>query len=135
MLKKLIRIALPCVALVLIGCSSDSPVVPGIQPEVVNSVDNFQFQVTSMQNYTGTLDYAWSNTGPMADVDQSCQITAGAATLVLLDNAGAEVYSGNLSEGGSYTSSAGNNGNWTIRVMLSGVSGTLNFRADMNPGQ
>jgi hypothetical protein len=132
-LTRLAGIALACTVFVLAGCSNNDPVVPGIEPEVVNSTDNFQFQVTAMQNYTGTLEYVWANTGPMADVDQSCQISAGSAALVLLDNGGAQVYSNDLSQGGSYVSSSGTAGDWRIRVVLSGASGTLNFRADMRP--
>jgi len=133
-INKLMLIALSCTVFLVVGCSdSNDPVAPGIEPEIINSLDNFQFQVTAMENYTGTLEYLWDNTGAMADVDQSCQITAGSATLVLLDHGGTEVYSQDLSQGGSYVSGAGMAGTWRIRVVLSGASGTLNFRTDMRP--
>lgn len=83
-----------------------------------------------MSNYSGTLEYAWSNTGPMAVIDQSCAVSSGAATLVLLDDVGAEVYSKDLAQDGSYSTSSGTAGTWTVRVVLSDATGTLNFRAD-----
>jgi hypothetical protein len=129
-LPRLLAFALLATVLLTVGCSEDDPVSPGIQPEIVNSVDNFQFQVTAMKNYSGSLQYAWSNTGTMAVVDQSCAISGGTATLVLLDDAGNQVYSRSMAEDGSLTSNAGTSGNWTIRVSLSQATGTLNFRAD-----
>ena len=115
-------------AFVATGCS-DSPVSPGINPEVANLTDTFQFQVTSMANYTQTLSYAWECTGTVANVDQSCAITDGSGTLVLLDANGTQVYSRSLSAGGSMPSSAGVAGTWTIRVSFTSTDGTINFRA------
>jgi hypothetical protein len=103
---------------------------PGIQPEIINSVDNFQFQVTAVKNYSGTLNYTWSNTGPAADVNQSCAISSGTVTLTLIDDSGAEVYAKDLSQGGSYASATGTAGTWHIRVTMRGASGDLNFRTD-----
>ena len=115
-------------ACVTAGCS-DSPVSPGVNPEVANLTDTFQFQVTSMANYTQTLSYSWQNTGTVANVDQSCAITAGSGTLVLFDANGTQVYSRSLSLGGSMPSAAGVAGTWTIRVSFTSTDGTINFRA------
>jgi len=43
--------------LLLAGCGSDpvQPVVPGVEPEILNSPDTFQFQVSSVEAYSGTL--------------------------------------------------------------------------------
>ncbi len=130
--KRLFCLACLCVSLLLVGCSDDeiTPVVPGIEPEVINSVDNFQFQVTAMKNYSGTLTYTWANTGSLAKGNHSSAVTSGTATLVILDDAGSQVYSEDLAQNGDYFSSAGPTGDWTIRVVLSGTSGTLNFRVD-----
>ncbi len=113
------------------GCGSDSsPVSPGIDPEIVNVTDNFQFQVSNVQNYTGSWEYSWTNTGNLAVVDHSSAVTNGSATLTLVDSNGGEVYTRDLAVDGSYTSSAGQSGNWTVRVALNGASGTFNFRVD-----
>jgi hypothetical protein len=115
-------------ALVVTGCGS-SPTSPGVNPEVANLTDTFQFQVTSMTNYTRTLTYSWENTGTVANVDQSCAITAGAGTLTLLDANGTQVYQRSLSLGGSAPSDPGVAGTWTIRVSFAETDGTINFRA------
>jgi len=113
------------------ACSDDnSPTVPGIEPEIVNNVDNFQFQTTAIQNYSGTLVYTWSNTGTAAVVDQSSSVSSGSVTLVLLDADGTQVYERDLSLDGSTESNSGVAGDWTIRVVCQSLSGTLNFRAD-----
>lgn len=113
------------------ACSDDdSPTAPGIEPEIINNVDNFQFQTTAIQNYSGTLNYNWSNTGTMAVVDQSSAVTAGSVTLFILDDAGTTVYERDLALDGTTSSNAGVAGDWTIRVVCSSLSGTLNFRAD-----
>ena len=76
--------------LALGGCSDNNTNVinPAFQPEVTNNIDNFQFQATNMTNVTQVLTYSWRNTGTQANVDQSCSITAGTATLTLSDSTG-----------------------------------------------
>lgn len=110
------------------GSCSDDAVSPGVEPEFVNTPDNFQFQVKSVVNYTGTFEYIWTNTGTSADVDQSCEITGGGALLVVNDANGAQVYSRDLAEDGSLATENGEAGAWKIRVIFSGSSGTFNFR-------
>ena len=115
----------------LAGCGDDpQPVAPGIQPQIINNVDNFQFQITAVNNYSGTLTYTWSNTGAAATVNQSCAVGGGSVTLTLLDKNGQTVYNQDLTQNGTYASSAGTSGSWRVRVTMSGVSGDLNFRVD-----
>jgi len=124
-------LALPVVlglAICVAGCGSD-PVSPGVQPEITNLVDNFQYQVTDIRNYTHTDSYSWDNTGTQATVDQSATVTAGAASLVVLDASGTQVYSRSLADNGSFTSAAGTAGTWTIRVVYESAGATVNFRA------
>ena len=63
----------------IIGCSSDpaSPPLPGVEPEVINNPDSFEFQVTSVQNFTGSWSYDWTTTGTLVNVDQSSSVTSG----------------------------------------------------------
>ena len=110
------------------GCGS-SPTGPGIQPQVTNSPDNFQYQATSVTNYTGTLSYTWQNSGTLANVNQATTVTGGTATLVILDANGAQVYSRSLADNGTFPTTAGVAGAWTIRIVYSGASATVNFRA------
>ncbi len=123
-------------AVVMLGalsaCGSDrsNPLSPAVQPEVVNNTDAFSFQVTGVQNASATLDYSWQNTGTVATVNQSASIASGSATLVIRDAAGTQVYSRSLSDNGTFTSTAGVAGTWTVRVVFSGTSGTINFRSD-----
>ena len=117
----------------LVACGGSDPATPpppGIQPEIINAVDNFQFQVTAVDNHTGQLAYTWSNTGTEVDINQSCAVSAGVVTLAVFDNAWQQVYAGDLSQGGTYASTVGTTGTWHIRIDMSHASGDLNFRID-----
>jgi hypothetical protein len=114
------------------GCGKN-PTSPGVQPEITNSVDNFQYQVTRLRNYTDTATYHWQNTGATATVNQATTITSGSATLVLLDAGGVEVYSRSLAENGTFASTIGTPGEWTIRATYSAASATVNFRVQKTP--
>jgi len=110
------------------GCGND-PVSPGRDWQVNNAPDTFQFQATAMENYTKTLQYSWSNSGTTANVDQSSSVTDGSAMLSLRDANGTQVYSRTLGQNGSFSSTAGVPGTWTVTLTLSKTTGTLNFRA------
>jgi hypothetical protein len=114
---------------VLAGCDDD-PASPGIQPEISNGADSFEFQVSSVRNYTGTLTYTWNNASATASVDHSCAVNDGTARLRITDGDGATVYDRSLAQDGSFETSAGAAGDWTLTVALDGMSGDLNFRAD-----
>lgn len=124
-----VRASVVVLLLAAFGCGSSNKSLAPFQPQINNATDNFQFQATGVTNVTSTLTYTWQNTGTSASVNQSCAITAGSAELVILDKNGAQVYSNNLTANGTFTTSTGVTGNWTIRVTLTNCSGTLNFRA------
>lgn len=113
------------------GCSDN--VSSGKDWQVTNATDNFQFQVTAMQNFSKRLEYVWSNTGTAASVNQACSITGGTASLTLFDGAGTPVYMRSLRENGTYATATGTSGSWLVRVDLSKTDGTLNFRAQKSP--
>ena len=115
-------------AVVVGACSDNNPIGPSNQPEVANNRDNFQFQASNLQGTTQTLTYTWENTGAATNVNQSGQISSGAARLTLRDASGTELYTRSLTETGTFTSASGASGNWRIEVRLENVSGTLNFR-------
>lgn len=116
-------------ALILAACG-DSTTAPGTNPEIINTVDNFQYQVSDIQQFSGTQTYSWQNSGTTATVNQSASIASGSATLVLKDANGVQVYSRSLADNGTFTSAAGAAGVWTVRVVYSSVSATVNFRLD-----
>lgn len=111
--------------LLLAACGDD---LAPFQPEITNAPGNFQFQATGVTNVTWSKNYAWQNAKTTANVDHSSVVTTGAATLIIRDAAGAQVYSAPLGPSGSVTTVPGTTGTWTIRVELTNVDGTLNFR-------
>ncbi len=121
--------ALLGMACVLVACGGGgNALAPQFQPQVTNAQDNFQLQTTGISNITQTLTYTWQNSGISADINQACAITGGTAVVTILDANGTAVYSGDLVNNGTFVSATGITGPWTIKVSLSNVSGTLNFR-------
>ncbi|MDH3570276.1 MAG: hypothetical protein OER89_08820, partial [Gemmatimonadota bacterium] len=64
-----------------------------------------------------------------ANIDQSASLTGGSATLTVSDADGTEVYTRSMGETGTFQTTSGTSGMWTIEVTLSGANGMLNFRA------
>ena len=59
---------------VLATCSSDNVIGPGNQLQVTNATDDFQFQVSGLDNVKQTLTYSWSK------VSGSGTVTFGSAS-------------------------------------------------------
>lgn len=120
------------VAALATGCG-ESATSPGTGLEVNNAVDTFQYQVTNVRKYTHETTYAWQTTGAVASVNQATTVTRGSVTLVLLDANRTQVYSRSLAENGTYSSSSGVPGTWTIRLTYSDANATVNFRVQKAP--
>lgn len=114
--------------LALGACESGNVLGPANQLEVTNNADDFAAQATALDRVTQTLTYTWAMSGAVANVNQSGVVSGGTGTLVILDDAGTEVYTRALSQTGTFQTSAGVPGAWTIRLILGGMSGVLNVR-------
>jgi hypothetical protein len=123
------RFMTTCLLAAAAAACSNSPTAPGVQPQISSATDNFQYQVMSVQNYTGTASYSWQNSGAQATINQSATLTSGTATVVLLDANGTQVYSSSLSNNGTFQSNVGVAGMWTVRVSYDvATSPAINFR-------
>jgi len=111
------------------GDTSSNPLNPVNQPEVANLTDAFSFQVTGVDNGSGTFTYAWQNTGTAATVDRSSDVAAGAVVLTIRDANGTVVLTDPAPWSGSVTTATGVSGAWSIQVVFDHASGTVNFRA------
>src|SRR5688572_30065027 len=117
-------------ALVLVAGCGDGPTAPGVEPQITNIADAFSYQVTSLQNFSGTHSYTWQNTGTVAKITHASDAGAtGSATVTIRDAAGTQVYSGQLTSSGEPLSGpAGVAGAWTITIAYSAYSNTqVNF--------
>ena len=112
-----------------VSACGDDPLAP-FEPEVANLTDSFQLQATDVTGVTATVQYSWQNTGTMANVNQASVKNAGTAVLTISDAGGTQVYSQDLAANGTFQTTAGTTGGWTVRVVLNDFSGTLNFRAE-----
>jgi len=115
------------VALAAACSNSTGPLAP-FQPQINNIADNFQFQATGVTNVTWTYTYKWSNSGDSATVNQATIVTAGSAVLTITDQNGAQLYSQSLSANGTFGMTKGLHGLWTVKVVFTNYSGTVNFR-------
>jgi len=114
----------------IVGCSDSStpPPPPGIQPEIVNILDSFEYQITAIEGYTGSASYTWENSGAAAAVDHSSVVSNGVGTVVVRDANGAQVYAGEMVASGSVVTSSGAAGTWTVVVTYATFTGDVNFR-------
>ncbi|MHB8838688.1 MAG: hypothetical protein ACYC7F_07020 [Gemmatimonadaceae bacterium] len=112
--------------LALGACAGDS--LSPFEPQINSATDNFQLQATNVTNVSSTRTYAWVNTGTRASVNHSTVTSAGSTLVVIKDATGAVVYSSALSASLNEATIAGQPGNWSIQLTLTGYSGTLNFR-------
>jgi len=113
----------------LVGCGSDTTApLANFEPEVSNVVDNFALQASDVTDVAATLVYSWDNTGTVASVDHSTTVSGGSATLVIEDASGTVVYNAPLEASMNEATLDGQTGIWTIRLVLVGYDGTLNFR-------
>jgi hypothetical protein len=110
------------------GCDGANVIGPDNQLEANSAVDNFQFQVSDLDNVTQDLSYTWENTGTQATIDISQAITGGSAILTITDDAGSVVHQEDLRNDNDTDTAVGVAGTWSIELQLSGASGTLNFR-------
>ena len=117
------------IAVALVPACTNSPTSPGIEPEIANVPDNFEYQVSSIKNYSGTASYTWQHSGTTANINLATTGSAGGATLIVLDADGTAVFSRSLAENGTFVTSLGSAGTWTIRVVYESFTGTVNFRA------
>jgi hypothetical protein len=116
------------VALAFAACDSSNLIGPDNQLEVNSAVDNFQFQVSTLDNVSQDLSYTWENTGTQATVDISQAITGGTALLTIRDAAGTVVHQEDIGNDNDTDTSVGVAGNWSIDVELDSATGTINFR-------
>ena len=126
----LARVAGIAALLIATACSSERVIGPGNQLEVVNQPGTFEWQVTALDAVSQTLTYTWANPGTVANVNQASSLGGGSADVRIRDAAGAEVYARSLAENGTFQTSAGASGSWTVVVTLDRASGALNFRLD-----
>ena len=120
------------VVMALAACS-DAATSPGRDPQIVNATDNFQYQISDIRAFSGNQVYTWQNSGTTAKVNQSAAITSGAVSLVLRDANGTQVYSRSLADNGTFVSSAGVAGTWTVVVSYATADATVNFGVDKAP--
>jgi hypothetical protein len=106
---------------------------PQLSPDIINQPDQFEFKVIDIRSVTQELQYQWQNNGINATIYNGSVITEGEANFNLLDEAGDKVFALNLKQTGDFFSSAGAIGNWTIRLNLNDVRGTIHFRVSRRP--
>jgi hypothetical protein len=129
--------------LLTVACSSDPASNPvgatggvgsgvGSEPLISNQTDDFRWQLSGAANFSTNGGYRWQNTGSAAKVTLSNSISSGSGTMVVLDNLSRTVWSGSLTNNGTFTTAAGDPGDWRIEVLPSAVSGSLDLRVQKN---
>ena len=112
----------------LASCDTRVPTAPPFDTQVINLRNDLALQITGLEDATSDLEYTWQNDGTAASVTQSPTLLTGTALLFVLDGAGVQVYQRSLAENGTFTTTAGVPGNWTVRVRFTEANGSVTFR-------
>jgi len=107
------------------ACDTRVPTVPSLTPQVVNLRNDFAFQATDLAGVNEDVVYEWQIDGITATVDQSPSLLIGEATVFVSDANGVQVYQRSLGENGSFVTTAGVPGTWTVRLHFSDASGNV----------
>lgn len=123
------------IGILLAACGGDGSngIGPGNQLQVTNAADDFQLQVSNLNNVRETLRYSWTNTGDSASINQATVLSGGTATLTIRGPDNVVVYQSDLSGNGTFQSSLSTIGTWTIELKLRGADGDVNFRVQKAP--
>ena len=105
------------------ACSSNP--VTGVQIEVRNDADNFQYHATALNQQNDVHSYSWQNSGTRATLDLTTEGSAGTVHLVMRDAANATVYDADLPANLVTTTTIGTAGSWRINVTLTGYTGNV----------
>ena len=96
-------------------------------PVITNDTDNYEFQVT-LKGITNREEDRWQNTGNAANVTLSSAVSGGTATVSIMDADGTVLYTHALDGSGLGGTGAGTSGLWTIVVVMTNTTGTLDFK-------
>ena len=111
----------------LAACDTRVVTEPVYQPQVINVRNDFAYQVTGLEEFSSDVVYAWESDGRPATVLQSPQVLTGNATLFIADGAGVQVYQRSLAENGTFATTAGAPGTWSVRLKFLEASGSATF--------
>jgi hypothetical protein len=127
---RLPRLAAVAALVVLAACEQriESPSL--FQPQVINLPNEFTLQATSLANVTDAKVYTWQNDSTTAMVSQIPDALTGDATLVVFDATGHQVYQHSLGDTGTFTTTAGAAGLWSVRLRLDDATGAFTFRLE-----
>jgi hypothetical protein len=107
------------------ACDTRIPPVPQLEPQVVNLRNSFNFQATNLFGVFEDVTYRWQIDGTTATVAQSPTALLGDATVFVTDAKGVQVYQRSLAENGSFATTTGVPGTWTIRLHFADASGDV----------
>ena len=107
------------------ACDTRIQPVPELEPQVVNLRNSFNFQAVDLVGVFDDVTFRWQIDGTTATVVQTPTALLGAATVFVSDAKGVQVYQRSLAENGSFTTTAGVPGTWTIRLHFADASGAV----------
>ena len=107
------------------ACDTRRPFVPPLSPQVVNIRNSFAFQANGLFGVFDDVNFRWQIDGTTATVIQTPTALLGSATVFVFDARGEQVYQRTLAENGTFTTTAGVPGTWTIHLHFADASGNV----------
>jgi hypothetical protein len=116
-------------AIVFAALSAACDPFAAFEPEIISAPGAFEVRATVDKGTTGTVVYDWMNDGTSATVEHFTTTTSGGfASIRIVDEAGALVYSKALMPSLTQATTPGRPGPWQIEVTMTGYRGSLGFR-------
>jgi hypothetical protein len=121
---------LAALAVLVLGTACDQRVTTPLlfDPQVTVLPNEFTLQATQLDKVTDERVYTWQSDGTAATVSQLPSGLTGVASLFVLDGAGNQVYQHALTDTGTFTTSTGTAGSWSVRVHLEDATGAFSFQ-------
>lgn len=98
-------------------------------PTVTDTLNYFEY-AAPVAGVTTTSRYFWETSGTAANVNLLNTVTSGVATITIVDDDSALIFTHALDGSGVVGTGSGAAGFWKITVALSNASGTLHFTVE-----
>jgi hypothetical protein len=125
---RLSSVAALAVLVLASACDQRVTTPPLFEPQVIILPNEFSLQASSLDKVTDERVYTWQSDGTAATVNQVPSGLTGTVSLFVLDGAGNQVYQHALTDTGTFTTSTGTAGSWSVRVHLEDATGGFAFQ-------
>lgn len=122
------------VALLTTACNDVvTQIGPENDPTVTNEVGTFRYEAHDLDDVHEDFSFTWQNPGSQAKVMHRGFVPHGSNIIVILDDAGTEVYRHEMLFDTDDQTAIGVPGAWTVEFQLHGTTGRIDMQLETMP--